>query len=115
MGDAKWLGWWIGLAHTGWSKTPLGLRLRQRILLLNPNRTTRRDINKIIGMQDGHICDLCGAGGDLTAVAVAPRDDSVTLCPTCTAGLSGSIQDGPHGHILHEAIWSTHPALQVLA
>ena len=63
----------------------------------------------------GLVCDLCGAGGDLTAVAVAPRDDSVTLCPTCTAGLSGPIQDGPHWHILREAIWSTHAALQVLA
>jgi protein PhnA len=62
----------------------------------------------------GNICDLCGADGDLTTVAIAPRENSMNLCPTCTAGLSGPIHDGPHWHILHEAIWSTYPVLQVL-
>ncbi|SFK49106.1 alkylphosphonate utilization protein [Shimia haliotis] len=59
-------------------------------------------------------CVICGAAS-VETVAVAPRDDVVTLCATCAAAASEGPIDGPHWQVLHEAIWSTEPAVQVLA
>lgn len=59
-------------------------------------------------------CALCKAD-DATAVAVAPKDDTVLLCATCRDGVEGTPVDGPHWQCLNEAIWSTEPAEQVLA
>ncbi|WP_294227480.1 alkylphosphonate utilization protein [uncultured Shimia sp.] len=44
-----------------------------------------------------------------------PQDVSVDLCATCATGVADNPQDGPHWQCLHEAIWSTEPAVQVLA
>ncbi|MCP4209216.1 MAG: PhnA protein [Shimia sp.] len=60
-------------------------------------------------------CALCGAIGAVSPVAVVPQDVSVDLCATCAAGVADGPQDGPHWQFLHEAIWSTEPAVQVLA
>ena len=60
-------------------------------------------------------CDLCAETTDLAAVAVAPRDDIVTLCPTCRAGVAGPVSAGPHWRCLSDAIWSESPAVQVTA
>ncbi|MGR1580363.1 alkylphosphonate utilization protein [Thalassobius sp. S69A] len=59
-------------------------------------------------------CQLCGAA-EAWDHAVAPREDVVTLCATCAAGLAGEVTDGPHWTCLNEAIWSPEPAVQVLA
>lgn len=59
-------------------------------------------------------CALCHAE-DATPYAVAPRDETAMLCTTCRAGVEQGPQDGPHWHCLNEAIWSTEPAVQVLA
>lgn len=60
-------------------------------------------------------CGLCGAVDDLVEIAVAPRDDTVTLCATCHDGVSGEISDAPHWKCLNDAIWSTDAAAQVTA
>lgn len=60
-------------------------------------------------------CDLCSATGELAALAVAPRDDLVTLCPVCRAGVEGRVTDAPHWRCLSDAIWSETPAAQVTA
>ncbi len=60
------------------------------------------------------ICALCGAA-DTTEVSVAPRDDTVALCATCAAGVSGEIEDTPHWQCLNGAIWSEDAATQVVA
>ncbi len=60
-------------------------------------------------------CALCGATGTVSPIAVAPQDTAVELCATCAAGVADGPQDGPHWQCLHEAIWSTEPAVQVLA
>ncbi|SMP13791.1 PhnA domain-containing protein [Shimia sagamensis] len=60
-------------------------------------------------------CALCGATGAVAPTAVAPQDVSVDLCTACAAGVTDGPQDGPHWQCLHEAIWSTEPAVQVLA
>ncbi|MFC2966786.1 PhnA domain-containing protein [Acidimangrovimonas pyrenivorans] len=59
-------------------------------------------------------CALCHAE-DATPYAVVPRDETVMLCATCRAGIEDGPQDGPHWQCLNEAIWSTEPAVQVLA
>lgn len=59
-------------------------------------------------------CQLCGAS-DATETSVLPRDETVLLCQTCAEGVSGKPVDGPHWQCLNDAIWSTEPAVQVLA
>jgi len=60
-------------------------------------------------------CDLCSTERDVTTTAVAPRDDTVQLCDVCQQGLTDGPQDVPHWKCLNDAIWSTTPAVQVLA
>ncbi|GGE90373.1 PhnA domain-containing protein [Stappia taiwanensis] len=59
-------------------------------------------------------CALCNSE-DATAYEVSPRPDTVMLCQTCRTGLEEGPTDGPHWQCLNEAIWSTEPAVQVLA
>ncbi|MBO9477544.1 alkylphosphonate utilization protein [Shimia sp. R11_0] len=59
-------------------------------------------------------CCLCGAP-EAHLGTVAPRDVQVALCATCNKAVAEGPEDGPHWQCLHEAIWSTEPAEQVLA
>lgn len=59
-------------------------------------------------------CVLCSAS-ETTKIDVVPRDDVVALCATCAKGVGGAVEDMPHWLCLNEAIWSTEPAVQVLA
>ena len=59
-------------------------------------------------------CALCSAPAT-AEIAVVPRDDKLPLCDTCQAGVQDGPQEAPHWQCLHEAIWSTDPATQVLA
>lgn len=59
-------------------------------------------------------CVLCGAAGE-TQFTLAPRDETVALCGTCSAGAQGPATDAPHWQCLNDAIWSPEPAVQVLA
>jgi len=60
-------------------------------------------------------CDLCGVAEGLDLIAVAPRDEDITLCATCAGGVAGDVVDGPHWRCLSDAIWSQTPAVQVTA
>ncbi|MEQ9695819.1 alkylphosphonate utilization protein [Shimia sp. SDUM112013] len=59
-------------------------------------------------------CALCAAPAAIPYV-VAPERAEIALCQTCQAGVDGPVQDGPHWQCLHDAIWSTDPAVQVVA
>ena len=59
-------------------------------------------------------CAFCGAG-DVEAVAVVPRDETVMLCATCREGVANGAEDGPHWQCLNDAIWSEVPEVKVLA
>jgi protein PhnA len=59
-------------------------------------------------------CALCSAPAT-TRFQVAPKDDTLALCATCNAGATDGAKDDPHWNCLHEAIWSTDTATQVLA
>ncbi|MBN2907737.1 MAG: alkylphosphonate utilization protein [Rhodobacteraceae bacterium] len=60
-------------------------------------------------------CVLCGAEGDVTEIALAPKSEGVALCATCAPALAGPVEDAPHWQCLNEAIWSETPAVQVAA
>lgn len=61
------------------------------------------------------VCALCADAQEVSACAVAPRDETVALCAACRAGVEGAIADDPRWRCLGEAIWSEKPAVQVTA
>ncbi|MCW9043022.1 MAG: PhnA domain-containing protein [Pseudopelagicola sp.] len=60
-------------------------------------------------------CAICGADGATTVYTVAPKSDEIRLCETCLLGVESGPEDALHWQCLHEAIWSTDPAVQVVA
>ncbi len=66
-------------------------------------------------------CELCGSDNQLTAYTLAPastasEDDSVLVCQTCLSQIeSEDKMDSTHWRCLNESMWSTVPAVQVLA
>lgn len=59
-------------------------------------------------------CALCNSS-EVTPFEVTPKSETVQLCTTCQNGVVHGPEDGPHWQCLNEAIWSTEPAVQVLA
>ena len=66
-------------------------------------------------------CELCSALDELAVFKVPPSSQrsaaqSVLLCKTCTDQISSlDNMDVHHWRALNESMWSTHPAVQVLA
>lgn len=60
-------------------------------------------------------CEICGATGALSEVAVAPRSESVALCDTCAAGLRGEAVSDGHWQVLTTSMWSERDAVKVLS
>ena len=60
-------------------------------------------------------CELCGGTEGLQAYAVAPKEDAILLCTTCAASIDHPGDNEPHWHCLNESMWSTEPAVQVVA
>ena len=60
-------------------------------------------------------CDLCGSEEGLTAYTVAPKEVTITICSTCTASIEDPATDEKHWNCLHDSMWSTEPAVQVMA
>ncbi len=62
------------------------------------------------------VCQLCGSDQDVTAVALAPREETVNLCAACRDQLSGEAPlDANHLRCLNESAWSQEPVVQVAA
>jgi protein PhnA len=68
----------------------------------------------------GYVCELCGNGNDLQVYEVLPAipdtDHYVLVCNTCLQQIQnpGKI-DSNHWRCLNSSMWSTIPAVQVLA
>lgn len=66
-----------------------------------------------------HKCELCESTTLLSQYEVAselPRESAVVLCEVCTGQLANDAElDLNHWHCLQGAIWSAHPAVQVLS
>ncbi len=60
-------------------------------------------------------CQLCGSEEGLTEYAVAPKDETITICSTCAASIEDPTTDEKHWNCLHDSMWSTEPAVQVMA
>jgi len=61
-------------------------------------------------------CDLCSNVGDLSELAVVPKDAVVALCGVCHPQVSGDVDlDENHWRCLNDSMWSETAAVQVLA
>lgn len=65
-------------------------------------------------------CELCGSTNGLTVFAVAPSDGSadksILICETCSAQINNpGTEDANHWRCLNDSMWSTVPAVQVMA
>lgn len=71
--------------------------------------------------RSGNKCELCSSTTDLSVYAVLPKagdnsDDCVLVCGTCNEQLNTSdTLNVTHWRCLNDAMWSTVPAVQVLA
>jgi protein PhnA len=60
-------------------------------------------------------CDLCGNKEGLEAYIVVPKDDTITICTTCLKSIDKPTDDEKHWNCLHDAMWSTQAAVQVMS
>jgi len=58
-------------------------------------------------------CELCGSNETLSPFKVAPREEEVTLCGTCSN--LNNLEDINHWRCLADSMWSEKPAVQVLS
>ena len=65
--------------------------------------------------RSGGKCELCGAGEGLDGYAVAPQKDEILICTTCAETIESPADNESHWHCLSESMWSTEPAVQVMA
>ena len=59
-------------------------------------------------------CDLCGSEEGLTEYTVTPKDETIMICSTCAASIEDPSTDQKHWNCLHDSMWSTEPAVQVM-
>jgi len=65
-------------------------------------------------------CELCGSEDNVAVFPVAPKGDSANenayICSTCQGQIEdSSTADANHWRCLNDSMWSTVPAVQVLA
>ena len=60
-------------------------------------------------------CELCGSTEGLTEYTVVPKDETITICSTCAASIDDPTSNEKHWNCLHDSMWSTEPAVQVMA
>ncbi|BBP43788.1 PhnA domain-containing protein [Thiosulfativibrio zosterae] len=70
--------------------------------------------------RSGHKCELCGATDDLSVFEVSPSDgseeQSICICSTCKSQIEApETVDANHWRCLNDSMWSTVPAVQVMA
>lgn len=70
--------------------------------------------------RSGAICELCGSESNLSVYEVPPSDgsaaQSILLCSTCKGQIENPDSiDANHWRCLNESMWSTIPAVQVMA
>ncbi len=62
------------------------------------------------------ICELCSNEYDLSPFAVAPKNEEILACTTCITQIENPDQvDVNHWRCLNDSMWSTVPAVQVMA
>jgi len=65
--------------------------------------------------RSGGVCELCGSSEGLTAFSVAPKDEEIVVCETCSTQLNDASKvDSNHWRCLNDSMWSVEPAVQVV-
>ena len=59
-------------------------------------------------------CALCANEENLRDYTVTPKDESITICDVCAASIDEPTKDEKHWNCLHDSMWSTEPAVQVV-
>lgn len=77
-------------------------------------------IEKELHARSGSICELCGASENLKAYEVAPSnktaDQNILICETCLEQIEDTDKvNVNHWRCLNDSMWSTVPAVQVMA
>ncbi len=78
-------------------------------------------IEKALHARSGSVCELCGSTEGLTAYAIPPvtennSDKCVLVCATCNEQIENPEKaDANHWRCLNDSMWSTVPAVQVMA
>ena len=69
--------------------------------------------------RSGGACELCGAGENLSVVAVEPSDDTadtaIYICATCKEQMGKEELDENYWHCLNDSMWSGYAPVQVTA
>lgn len=78
------------------------------------------NIEKELHSRSGSVCELCGAENDLKSLEVKPSngtvDQHILVCNTCNNQIENPEQvDANHWRCLNDSMWSTVPAVQVIA
>lgn len=65
-------------------------------------------------------CELCSSQESLSAFIVTPKsgenlEELIAICNTCQAKMDAAEQDSNHWRCLNKAMWSEHPAVQVVS
>ncbi|TVZ51763.1 PhnA domain-containing protein [Dokdonia sp. Hel_I_53] len=62
------------------------------------------------------VCELCTNQYDLAPFTVEPREEEILACKTCIAQIENpELVDPNHWRCLNDSMWSTVPAVQVVA
>ncbi len=61
-----------------------------------------------------NICELCGCEDALSQYVVLPKDETIIVCSTCIASINNPNENEKHWNCLHDSMWSTNPAVQVM-
>ena len=78
-------------------------------------------IKKQLERRSNSTCELCAATDNLAVYTVAPANeasekDSIYICQNCSGQISNpEIMDANHWRCLNDSMWSTVPAVQVIA
>lgn len=90
-------------------------------LTCRPFKINKMSIEKALKERSGSVCELCGNTEGLTVYALPPvtendSDKCVLVCSTCNSQIEDpENMDTNHWRCLNDSMWSTVPAVQVLA
>ncbi|MGQ1784825.1 MULTISPECIES: PhnA domain-containing protein [unclassified Saccharicrinis] len=75
-------------------------------------------VEKELIARSGSVCELCGASDDLSVYEVpsSPANENIYICATCKEQIEEPDKvDVNHWRCLNDSMWSTVPAVQVMA
>ncbi|CAA6804016.1 MAG: Alkylphosphonate utilization operon protein PhnA [uncultured Sulfurovum sp.] len=59
-------------------------------------------------------CVLCNSEENLCEYTVTPKDETIIICKVCESSMDEPLKDEKHWNCLHDSMWSSEPAVQVV-